>query len=399
MKRRLAILIPFVLILNACALGVTNDVALPASRDEAGDDPSVAGATPSVSATPATTQFSVTGATLRLHELALTTGQKGKVRLDVTLSNGSKFQQLDRHLATPYGIDADVKWFSENDAIATIADDGLITAIAAGTTTIKASVLNLSDIVTVTVTDAVTEPAVADMPQDAADPTPTDASDTDTDTDANANEQTGSTDEEQGGEESPNDTVEPLAPEEPNDPSDRFLNDNDTIEFIVGENGGFGNSNMPTVIYGAPVSSRTDVVAFGEGGIMTIELGGFVIVDGDGADFTVFENAFTGWIEPAFVEVSEDGVVFEPFFCLTDDESYAGCSGVTPVNYADDDAVYLDPETSGGDTYDLADIGLTQARFIRITDANVCDNPSVCVANVAGFDLDAIAIVNGANWP
>ena len=46
-----------------------------------------------------------------------------------------------------------------------------------------------------------------------------------------------------------------------------------------------------------------------------------------------------------------------------------------------------DPELAGGDAFDLADIGLSEAKYIRVTDSGT--------SGPGGFDLDAISIVNG----
>ena len=50
-----------------------------------------------------------------------------------------------------------------------------------------------------------------------------------------------------------------------------------------------------------------------------------------------------------------------------------------------------DPAAAGGDAYDLAEIGRASARYVRIRDsgANSYDGVS------GGFDLDAVAVVNG----
>jgi hypothetical protein len=69
---------------------------------------------------------------------------------------------------------------------------------------------------------------------------------------------------------------------------------------------------------------------------------------------------------------------------------FAGCAGVTPtLAYDADGAVPLDPAVTGGDTFDLADVGLARARFVRVRDvSNAGATPS------AGFDLDAVGIFN-----
>ena len=45
-----------------------------------------------------------------------------------------------------------------------------------------------------------------------------------------------------------------------------------------------------------------------------------------------------------------------------------------------------------GDAFDLADLGLSRARYIRIQDTGSNDYAGL----TGGFDLDAVAIVNGA---
>jgi hypothetical protein len=59
-------------------------------------------------------------------------------------------------------------------------------------------------------------------------------------------------------------------------------------------------------------------------------------------------------------------------------------NGISPV----------DPATAGGDPFDLADVGLTEARYVRIRDRSneVC--PDGGGPNTDGFDLDAVSIVN-----
>ena len=52
-----------------------------------------------------------------------------------------------------------------------------------------------------------------------------------------------------------------------------------------------------------------------------------------------------------------------------------------------------DPDVAGGDAFDLADIGVDSARFVRITDSgfNVAGYGGI----TGGFDLDAVC---AANW-
>lgn len=386
-NRSLPLLILLAFCLSACArLGVDNDVALPVDAD--GTDSEVAPEPlPSVSSEPVT----VATATLRAHELTLKEGQIGRVPLDVTLSNGSSYRKISALLATPYGLNETVGWNSDDEAVVTVGADGTLTGIAPGTATIEANVTGAADAITVTVVSA--EPKY-DAINDAnatgsgsADPKNQDGTDLSGDSDGAGN----------GENDTSHDASSPIPPEDPVDPSDRFLNANDTITIEFGEDGGFGATNMPDVFYGPPVSSRTDVVSLGLGGEFTVELGGYAVVDGNGDDFTIFENAFSGWTEPGFVAVSTDGDHYVTFPCAATD-GYTGCAGLTEVGYSDDDDAYLNPLISGGDGFDLAEVGFASVRFIKITDANDCDNPVVCVPDKAGFDLDAIAIVNGAEY-
>jgi len=116
-----------------------------------------------------------------------------------------------------------------------------------------------------------------------------------------------------------------------------------------------------------------------------------VIVDGPGPDFTVFENPFfvggdsnSVYREAGIVSVSRDGVNFTefPFQGAPLWHNLAGC---TPTLGGDP----LDPRVSGGDKFDLAEIGIDSVHYVKIVDAagRVADNgPS--------FDLDAIAALH-----
>ena len=120
------------------------------------------------------------------------------------------------------------------------------------------------------------------------------------------------------------------------------------------------------------------------------------LVDGPGADFIVFENAFvnTGgpvWAEPGLVEASLDGQAWSAFPCDSVTFPYAGCAGNTPTQAPGPDGNLdpRDPSVAGGNAFDLNTVGLARARFIRITDVSTDDTGGT----TAGFDLDAVAIV------
>jgi hypothetical protein len=149
---------------------------------------------------------------------------------------------------------------------------------------------------------------------------------------------------------------------------------------------------FPDALYGPPVAgSPSSVVSLGNGGHVVVAFGESVIVDGPGVDFTVFENPLASFRELATVAVSDDGIVWYEYPCTAarNASDYGYCAGVnrvwsTPTNGVDP----LDPAVSGGDSYDLADVGLQRARFVRIT-----DRPDL-IGDDGVFDLDAVAIVN-----
>lgn len=145
------------------------------------------------------------------------------------------------------------------------------------------------------------------------------------------------------------------------------------------------------------IHGSLDVVTLGNGGSITLGFEPSWIVDRAGPDFVVFENAFyidgdedNPFAELASVEVSEDGEHFESFPCTATEAPYGSCAGWHPV-FANPDVNTIDPTdpaVAGGDAFDLADLGVAQARYVRITDR-------VDLTGMNGlFDLDAVAIVN-----
>ncbi len=177
---------------------------------------------------------------------------------------------------------------------------------------------------------------------------------------------------------------------------DFYVSEVVAVDYGPGQN--FGQTAMPEVVYGPPrgggcCSGSTDVVSLGNGGTITLGFSGRRIIDGPGVDFVVFENPFEGpmsvFAELAQVEVSEDGEQWFAFPCSTLDPPYDSCAGVAPVYLVDDEGP-IDVATAGGDGFDLADIGVPSARFVRITDREDQQGFS------GVFDLDAVGIVNGS---
>lgn len=172
----------------------------------------------------------------------------------------------------------------------------------------------------------------------------------------------------------------------------------DVVSFSPGANAGFGQNKMPDVVLGSPKgkgdkAGSLDVVSLGREGEIVLGFGEHGIVDGEGPDLLVFENAFVGFIETGIVSASEDGETWHEWPCDPEDVEgdYPGCAGVSPVYAsATNDIDPTDPASAGGDAFDLADIGLKKARFIRIRDSGF----NMYEGNSGGFDLDAIVVIN-----
>ncbi|MCL4234507.1 MAG: hypothetical protein KJ042_08315 [Deltaproteobacteria bacterium] len=223
------------------------------------------------------------------------------------------------------------------------------------------------------------------------------------------------------------------------------------VEVVYGVLAGFGQNDFPDNVLGppaglgafAPQAAPGEMLSLGEGGSITLKMGR-EIIDGDGPDFAVFENLLywggevtNAYTEAAVVEVSEDGETWTrfPFDFIADGpigplgvpdtvpDNFLGFAGIAPSNANCDpngDGSYddmidpLDPVISGGDLFDLADIGVASARYVRIVDTGhlerapgtetydddgdlVTDGGNLLPAyeGIQGFDLDAIAVING----
>ena len=213
------------------------------------------------------------------------------------------------------------------------------------------------------------------------------------------------------------------------------------VETVVGANQNPDFSD-PDLVLGPPeawgdeaIGGSLHVYNLGSGGSITVEFTDEVVYDGEGYDFSVFENPFyiggsfdQVFLETARVAVSSDNIAYVtfPVNYLPQDpplefdarpDHYVGFAGVRPVFTNSSNGVNpLDPDVSGGDHFDLADIAVLAAsagvdinniRFIRITDivAGSLDDdlppddpdpiPETSMAEQNGFDLDAIAVLNG----
>lgn len=176
--------------------------------------------------------------------------------------------------------------------------------------------------------------------------------------------------------------------------------------FQPGEAAGYNEAKLPDIVLGPPrgkgnSAGSLDVLSLGVHGEIVLGFGDQVIVDGPGADLIVFENPFWPgedasqvFAELGEVSVSEDGKTWHSFTCDTAGDGNArfpGCAGFTPtLEYDAETLIPLDPERTGGDAFDLAELNVERARFVKIRDLATLEG----AAPSAGFDLDAVGIVN-----
>lgn len=171
------------------------------------------------------------------------------------------------------------------------------------------------------------------------------------------------------------------------------------VDYRPGEGAGFGQDQLPDIVLGAPLgggeTGSLDVLSLGREGTIILEFTDIGLVDGEGPDLLVFENPFPGWTELGEVSVSLDGETWLTWPCDTGDSAGGnpGCAGVGLVwTHPDNGIDPTDPDSAGGDAFDLADLGLSAARFVRIQDTGTNSYDGVA----GGFDLDAVAVVHGA---
>ncbi|PIR21617.1 MAG: hypothetical protein COV45_02425 [Deltaproteobacteria bacterium CG11_big_fil_rev_8_21_14_0_20_47_16] len=290
----------------------------------------------------------------------------------VTLGTGKQLINITTHFTHPDTQQIyTLHWHSDNPAIATVSADGLVTGISTGITKITVSVGGVSAQTTVAIhTGAV--PNISSAPTT----------------------------------ETPEDNGKLVVVNCKDIGAIPFVNQ--IVSYVVGSGGGANENNLPQVIQGPPqggsvIMGSTDTFSLGDKGQIIVAFNHCPIADGPGTDFIVFENAFYAggnpnavFSEPAIVGVSMDGVNFTDFPCdLNNSPNYPGCAGTHPVLSNPTNGVDpLDPQTAGGDPFDLAAIGVQKVKFIRIIDQGL--TPFKGINGTNGFDLDAIAVVHGS---
>ena len=91
------------------------------------------------------------------------------------------------------------------------------------------------------------------------------------------------------------------------------------------------------------------------------------------------------------IEASMDGENWDVFACNPEVEEvgmWEGCAGWTPTFDFQLDGAFLNPDWSGGDGFDLQELGVEATKYVRIRDLST-GGPSPS----AGFDLDALGMV------
>lgn len=160
------------------------------------------------------------------------------------------------------------------------------------------------------------------------------------------------------------------------------------VSFSPGTGAGFGEDQLPGIVMGPPHGAgpnggSLDVLSLGENGSIVLAFNG-LIIDSPGPDLRIFENPFPNWLELGIVSASADGENWVSWPCDTD--TLIGCAGIQPVLSHPDNCIDAQGPGSGGDAFDLSDIGLASALYIKIQDAGT--------SGPGGFDLDSVAIIH-----
>jgi len=189
------------------------------------------------------------------------------------------------------------------------------------------------------------------------------------------------------------------------------------LDYVVG-----GNVDQtwqdPDKAIGPAEGTSFDIVSLGRSGRITLTFD-TPIQNGVGWDFAVFENSFSDrYLELAYVEVSSNGIDFVRFdaisltlnpvpgFGSTDPTNVDGLAGKYRQGFGtpfDLEQLAQKAEVLSGDV-DLSQI--SQVRIIDIVgDGTSLDSRGEPIydpyptAGSAGFDLDAVGVSNGAEYP
>lgn len=181
------------------------------------------------------------------------------------------------------------------------------------------------------------------------------------------------------------------------------------------EGSNFASFGVPENALGPASGTSEDVVSLGDGGIATLSFE-LPIINGEGFDFCVFENAFTDhFLELAHVEVSSDGVHFVrfPSVSLTQTATQIGPFGsLDPTKIHNLAGKYRQGFGTPFDLDDLIDssgIDLNNITHVRLIDVvgsidpqfgttdsegNIINDLFPTPFYSSGFDLDAVGVIH-----
>ncbi len=166
----------------------------------------------------------------------------------------------------------------------------------------------------------------------------------------------------------------------------------------------------PEKALGQAQGNSGDIVSLGEGGFITLTFND-AIVNGLGDDFAIFENSFSDtFLELARVEVSSDGLNFFGFSATSLTPSAIGPFGL--LDPTDIDGLAGKYRQGWGTGFDLellagiSGLDVFNVGYVRLVDvigdgsmfddfSNPIFDPYETVGS-AGFDLDAIGVLNSA---
>jgi len=160
-----------------------------------------------------------------------------------------------------------------------------------------------------------------------------------------------------------------------------------------------------TQALGPAEGNSFDVVSLGRGGFITLTFD-TPVIDQDGPDFAVFENAFNdSFLELGFVEVSGDGSNFTRFPVRSRTAAAVATYGTLDAGQVEGFAGTV--RQGYGTGFDLAELGLSQITHVRVVDVigdgrhRDADGRPIYdpypTFGSAGFDLDGVAVLEPAS--
>jgi hypothetical protein len=188
---------------------------------------------------------------------------------------------------------------------------------------------------------------------------------------------------------------------------------------------GYQNIASPTVlasygeeqnVIGAATASTTNVVSLGDGGsaVLTFD---YIISDGEGYDFAVFENSLNDvFLELAFVEVSSDGVNFVRFPATSYTQTTTQIADAGSIDATNINNLAGKYRAGWGVPFDLAELAdsanldvnhITHIKIIDVVGSidpqyatydafgHIINDPYPTAFASGGFDLSGVAVLNG----